>query len=535
MSNRLFLYVGAKLLGLGDGAGTTGPEWYFGGGGRDWHEGFDQGCELFECELKPASENWFYLVEYTPRSKMIEVGNMRFRLFAPWKSGSKELRWMPPENDEWEAPHHLGMPFKVGGDAKYWEFISSSIAIKAKKESITKAFDIPRTGRANFSTSKTGEKVVGLNNLPDCSGRVQKGEFDEFIHALEALVPRPLMSVSDCNTFHTTGYLWGKFALDKSWADDSSGAVLVIDIDQHSDAGSDTSGIVSSDGWGHPLIKNYPKAAYVVLGLATSHNDNVSVHVGLRKANAHVTPVNCKKTVPTGFLAPKGDNIASTITPTLLRGAISGIAAALETLWGNLEGLLVSTFKHVFITVDRDSMFGNRTHWQDRDVTFETPAEIIKVIDAILFTLARRGVILSGFDITGLPECDESATLLSKLLNKTDTRARSKVIKDLKTEIQSYADKYDQWSIAERYVIKVAGSSEDDSLQLNYSLKNTDLGLETDVLEFGADGKGLLAASKLSDWQIRFPSHGNSWSTLSTSSTAMLTGGRYTYTVTKVV
>ena len=210
MSSRLFFYIGARLLG--EGVGDTGPDWYFGPAGADFYEGFEAASTFFAESLQPSGEDWFYLVEYTPRSKLIELGNMCFRLFAPWKSGGKEMDWLPPGKTAWDPPDHLGQPLRITANLKAWEFLSSSISMTANPALPSKDFDVARTGRANFTALKTNKKFVLKGDVPaveDCSGKVLQTEFDAFIDVLKPQLPYPLMSVSDCNTFHTTGYLWG--------------------------------------------------------------------------------------------------------------------------------------------------------------------------------------------------------------------------------------------------------------------------------------------------------------------------------------
>ncbi|MFT3771809.1 MAG: hypothetical protein QM820_40890 [Minicystis sp.] len=524
MSNRVFFYIGAKLLG----AETTGPDWYY-GPSQDWYEGFEAATGFFVNTLQPSQEQWLYLLEYTPGTKLVELGNKAFRLFAPWKGGTKEAFWAPPGQVSWTPPRYLGMPFRVT-TPRSWEFVSSSIGMNATPEPQPKQFDIPRTGRANFQTTKTGENVPAFAGRADCSGRVQKAEFDEFIAAVRATLTLPVMSVSDCNTFHTTGYLWGKMALDESWANDPNGAVLVVDLDQHPDAGSDTSGIVSSDGWGHPLIKCYPKAAYVVLGLKCNSVNDIAMYSAVRRANTNVSAVMCKKAVNPLM---KQLQIATNATPTLLRGPLGAIAAELENIWTALEALLQDQFKHIYITVDRDCMYGNRTQWKDLDVTFETPEEVVRVIDAIMLTMKKRQARLSGFDVTGLPELDASNAVPAKLLNKTDRRKSTEVVSQLQTEIRDYSARFDAW-IAPVYQIKASSAYEDDSLALEYSLKSTTLNLELNGLVLDGDGKGYLPIGKPADWQIRFKSHSTSWSPVTLNTNVMLTGGRYSFSVRAV-
>lgn len=69
----------------------------------------------------------------------------------------------------------------------------------------------------------------------------------------------------DCNCFHNSGYIMGKYALDTAiqLAGGGNPPVLVINIDQHSDAGKSGQTVVSSDRWGNTLIDCYPNSAFL--------------------------------------------------------------------------------------------------------------------------------------------------------------------------------------------------------------------------------------------------------------------------------
>ena len=310
----------------------------------------------------------------------------------------------------------------------------------------------------------------------------------------------------------------------------------MVDIDQHKDAGTEN-GLVRSDGWGHPLIKNYDHAAYMVLGLAVGALTSANVYAAVRNTPGSVSAKTCGKPVKQTDLERGRDyDIDTNITPSLLKGTVAEIGASISKILSDLEGLLTDSvrFRHLYMTVDRDAMLGSRTQWKDTAVTFEDPAEIIKVLDAIVGAMALRGVLIAGFDVTGLPELDETAAVTSRLLQKTDRRRRPQVIADLKTELRDYATKFDAWSTLPRYQITVSSLHDDDSLRLNYGLRDKTLKVDVGGLKLDAHGKGVFATSRLGDIELKFESQGDSWGSVALNTNTAIGSARYTYVIKKL-
>ncbi len=525
MTNRVFFYIGSIL----HGADTDEHE-----------EGWAAAAAYFEATLKGDVDRWYHLLEMSAdnAAKQTKPTNMCFRLFAgQWAGGGREGNYSPPGLDDWDAPDYLYQPFSRG-TAKAWEFICSSIDKEKVMSQVT--YNIKdRSDRADVLVSRNvqGKYTLAPGHigpaLSDCSGRVLKAELDVFIDILKDKLPYPLYSVSDCNTFHTTGYLWGKYALDRSGAVGSQDGVLIIDLDQHNDAGS-AGAIISSDGWGKPLLNCYDNSAYAVVGTAASEDTNVNVYAAYRKGGGLIRKINCKAKKNQMM---DGTQVETNITPRLLKsGTLADLVTALTKLIDDLEDLTETPFKHFYLTVDRDCMFGSRTQWGDRSVTFEDPDEVIRVIDVLVAVLGlKRNVRLAGLDVTGLPDAKTNELKMrSKLLNKTDTREFSAVATDLTEEIGKYDARFMGWSLnSVAHRIEVAAAVEEDGVDLSFSMKHQPSGAVINELKLGEDGK-LDFMGRLIDYRIKFDGE-DSFRVMELGATANVgDGGTHTFKVKAV-
>ena len=94
------------------------------------------------------------------------------------------------------------------------------------------------------------------------SSLVPREQLDAFVATLVNRddIGFPLFSITDCNSFHTSGYLWGLYAARMIHKHNlRDGAVAVVNFDQHSDRTGPTDpapGVsgVASDRWGEPLV-----------------------------------------------------------------------------------------------------------------------------------------------------------------------------------------------------------------------------------------------------------------------------------------
>ena len=82
----------------------------------------------------------------------------------------------------------------------------------------------------------------------------------------------------------------GKYAFDSAGSS-ANKTLIVVNIDQHSDAGTASQKYVASDSWGIPLIKNYGKGVYVSLSTCgiskTEKEDAVAVESRVSSKSAY--------------------------------------------------------------------------------------------------------------------------------------------------------------------------------------------------------------------------------------------------------
>ena len=82
----------------------------------------------------------------------------------------------------------------------------------------------------------------GQDAIPNKSSCVLTVDMDEFVaRMVEEDLGYPAFSVSDCNSFHTTGYLWATYAVRSAYRHGAkqSDSVALLNFDQHADAGQD--------------------------------------------------------------------------------------------------------------------------------------------------------------------------------------------------------------------------------------------------------------------------------------------------------
>ena len=258
----------------------------------------------------------------------------------------------------------------------------------------------------------------------------------------------PLFSVWDCNCFHTSGYLMGKYAFDCASADKSK-TLIVVNIDQHSDAGSLKQNYVSSDQWGYPLIRAFGKGAYVSLSTCGPKPGPETIVVESHVNKLKHGSFEGKK------VSQMGDpSIDSWIRKKHLDGLISKeektrqqSSEALSDHWKALLTLLGSPdgFDYVFLTIDRDCMKNNFTQWGDGKSILNDYKQVDAVANAVLETLtAYKKTKLVGFDVTGLPEnCEylkcNPCTKSPKALNI------GKILNSVSKELSTYYETFKKY------------------------------------------------------------------------------------------
>jgi hypothetical protein len=262
------------------------------------------------------------------------------------------------------------------------------------------------------------------------SSRCSHGQINAIVKEMQELqregeLDWPVFSVWDCNCFHTSGYLMGKYAFD--CADSlQNKTLIVVNIDQHSDAGRESQKFVSSDKWGVPLIKQYEKygkGVYVSLSSAGKKEDDIAVeshvwYMDKEKGIQYIKvekPIGQKEKALAALIQAKEKK--ATTESWILKKHLDDLGAgknkdaenAMTKHWQALLEIIGSKHKHfdyVFLSIDRDCMKKNFTQWGDNKSILENYNHVNEVADAVLSTLIvdKKKTKLVGFDVTGLPE-----------------------------------------------------------------------------------------------------------------------------------
>lgn len=339
-----------------------------------------------------------------------------------------------------------------------------------------------------FLESYSSEAVKKKN----CSSRVNKGEVNNFVNRLENRIKKPVFSVSDCNSFHTSGYLWGMYALKHAFGKGMStrDGVAIINFDQHPDVGSFKETIIGSDSWGLPVISELPNSCYLSIGNMGSNEDkfvNNSNQMGWHneihcKKNGKYLKLNGLEKMkfrandynPSGY--SKADILKCNITklsklitvwdrrPKTSRlygttddrsehhlwvgekevGDIVSLPVLFAEFWRSLCDYLERPIKYVFVSVDRDCLQNHYTQWQDFS-RFIDMDDLLSVVDDVLKSLYYcSGPKMIGFDITGLPEHSALTGRISGDVTKI-WRAADEQIKKLYLWSEPFFNKSTPW------------------------------------------------------------------------------------------
>ncbi len=207
----------------------------------------------------------------------------------------------------------------------------------------------------------------------------------------------PAFTVSDCNSFHTTGYLWGLYAgmrLEK--LDLPAGPVAVINFDQHDDTGDYRGTFVASDRWGRPLVSALRDLEFPALYLTVLNGRDDAAHSSVSAAGGQ------------GRVPRLGSRFD---------------AEKAKAFWKDVsDNYFQQPIKYVFVSVDRDCLTSCFNQWGDGGVADveELKAKMKDILDPLLVAGVnaqigvRRGAEnqadtpppakLIGFDVTGMPE-----------------------------------------------------------------------------------------------------------------------------------
>lgn len=266
-----------------------------------------------------------------------------------------------------------------------------------------------------------GIKVLGKKDKKDKanmeknkSSLVLRDQINEFIQQLADLenpdLGFPVFSVCDCNSFHTSGYLWGLYAAKKLKKLDKMpvAPIAIVNFDQHDDMGKSKGDCVASDRWGLPLVNSLGKLGY-----------ERACYLSVLNGGAKTPPSPACKAF---FHAAGGTEKCPSID---LKGKTYEKRfneATFREFWGRVKEYFGAKIGYVFVSVDRDCLENNFTQWGDGGVP--DVAALKKVMSAVLAPLLGSRPIdeidlrksssnkkdtkttarLIGFDVTGLPE-----------------------------------------------------------------------------------------------------------------------------------
>ncbi|MFL5349637.1 MAG: hypothetical protein ACJ8AT_32985 [Hyalangium sp.] len=234
------------------------------------------------------------------------------------------------------------------------------------------------------------------------SSAVPKQQMDAFVEGLveQGELGFPVYSVSDNNSFHTSGYLWGYYAARTvKELRLPPGPIAVVNFDSHQDAGVATSRVVASDRWGSILIKQINDLGFPACYLSAFNKMRRSEVPGKTFSYFGVYPKN-PALKPPGSIIPQSDKNAEKM--------MEDIRKEFRDFWKSVNEHFGEPIKYVFFTIDRDVLNDSYTQWGNG--TIRGPTQLIQLMEAVLEPLnILRGADkpqaqLIGFDITGLPE-----------------------------------------------------------------------------------------------------------------------------------
>ena len=242
--DKLFFTAGTELLGC--------DQYMQNADGRNTLSAWERTIAYFMLHMCPPKTSYACLVNTGPTRKT--AGGRRFQLYRPPRTGHpavvirRNVTWIRKVFDK---PEHIRA---FGPNTKGIVHTMPTASLYPTREAARMAGLEQRV-------------TLGKSLVDNCSGKTLLQDMDAFVSKLSMWLKAPVFSISDCNSYHNTGYLFGKYALDQAMKVHGStrAPVLIINVDQHKDLGS-ISEYVNSDGWGKQLLANYRTGAYLSIG-----------------------------------------------------------------------------------------------------------------------------------------------------------------------------------------------------------------------------------------------------------------------------
>ncbi|MFW9842754.1 MAG: hypothetical protein ACFFES_17830 [Candidatus Thorarchaeota archaeon] len=202
---------------------------------------------------------------------------------------------------------------------------------------------------------------------------------DQFVtELLDEDLGFPVFSVCDCNSFHTSGYLWGLYAAKMmNRKGKPNGPVAVINFDQHDDYGGTKYHYTRSDGWGASLLDRLKRMQLPCFYLTVGNGENGTSRIYI-----------------------KGSQTSTS----------RQIGTFNKETWTGILQDLGGIVQYIFITIDRDCLNNSYTQWGDGcfgdtgALTTKMKDVLSPMIEACQEQTEDHLPQIIGFDITGLPE-----------------------------------------------------------------------------------------------------------------------------------
>ena len=271
---KIFFYVGTELLGT-----KVDPSL------KDSF-GYARNVFQFMKSLKTGGQDvgdWDFCVN-TAKGDTTTDGERIFKYYRP----AEEFAGKDDGREKYITTKYLAAP-ETQEDSQDSQLKKKGGGEPVSMGSITTA--ALRTEAEGQPISLPEDRNGGSYPVSNSSGRCRKSDLDDLEEALEGRVDKEdiVFSVCDCNSFHNSGYLFGRLALRRACAAEDlpeknapallhdgvkenplvkriGPPVLIVNLDTHSDD-TCTKGLVNSDGWGSALLGEFDCGAYVVIGV----------------------------------------------------------------------------------------------------------------------------------------------------------------------------------------------------------------------------------------------------------------------------
>jgi len=236
--------------------------------------------------------------------------------------------------------------------------------------------------------------------LGNVSSRVPREQIYRFVLNLVKTLDLgfPIFSVSDCNSFHTSGYLWGLYAALKLRQEGCAlEPVAVVNFDFHADLGSSGKPYTGSDTWGNTLTDEIASLGFPVCYLSIFNTPGSAIECTYKPRPPESEEK--KEHKQENELEEKQDETMS----VTIKESLKYIRKVCKEHFGG------KPIRYVFVTIDRDVLKNSYTQWGDGPINDigALKKELLSLLEG-LGVCKKKGkpgqAELIGFDVSGLPE-----------------------------------------------------------------------------------------------------------------------------------